>query len=199
MKLIVGLGNPGKKYANTRHNLGFIAVEKLARSWELGGWRYSKKFNSELLTQNSKLILAKPQTFMNASGFAVFKLASFYKIEPEGIWVVHDDVDLPLGKLKIIEGRGSAGHRGAMSIIEQLGTVDFVRFRLGIGHPHAGRRLEGGKRITKFDSQEEMEDFVLSPFLPTEKDEVKRLIKKTLEAIKFGLEQGIEKTMACGF
>jgi PTH1 family peptidyl-tRNA hydrolase len=182
MKLLVGLGNPGKKYEKTRHNLGFMVVEKLAESLELEGWKYNKKFNSEILTQNSKLILAKPQTMMNASGFAVAKMANFYKIKPQNIWVVHDEVDLPLGKVKIIEGRGAAGHRGVMSIIEQLGTVDFVRFRLGIGHL---------KRKGKWT-----EDFVLSAFLPTEKSEVKRLIKKTVEMIELALEKGIGKAMS---
>jgi PTH1 family peptidyl-tRNA hydrolase len=180
MKLIVGLGNHGKKYEKTRHNLGFMVVEALVQM-ENGEWKMEKKFNSQLSIINSQLLLAKPQTLMNASGFAVVKLANFYKIKPEDLWVIHDDVDLPLGKLKIVRERGSAGHRGVISIIEQLGTTDFVRFRLGIGHP---------KRDGKWT-----EDFVLSPFLPTEKDEVKRLIKKTVEAIKVGLRGGGEQAI----
>ncbi|HUW22353.1 MAG TPA: aminoacyl-tRNA hydrolase [Candidatus Bathyarchaeia archaeon] len=201
MKLIIGLGNPGKKYEDTRHNLGFLVVDEIARhikrkmrrpDLQFKTWR---KFNSEVLSLAADILLVKPQTFMNESGSAVGKLAGFYKVEPEDIWVIHDDVDLPLEKIKIVKSRGSAGHQGVASIIKQLGAADFVRLRLGIGHPHAGQRMEGGKKIIKFDTPEEMEDFVLAPFMPTEADEVRKLVKKAVEAISLALKKGIKAAM----
>ena len=120
MKLIVGLGNPGKKYRNTRHNIGFMVLDGLLGKLTPVGetvWQQSKKFNS-LIAKIDDIILVKPQTFMNASGIAVAKIASYYHIEPVEIWVVHDEVDLPLGKIRIRKGGGTAGHRGLESIIE---------------------------------------------------------------------------------
>ena len=137
MKLIVGLGNPGAKYQQTRHNLGFMVLDKLGEKLtpvEKTFWQESKKFNA-LLLKTEKAILMKPQTFMNASGIAVAKVANFYKIKPQDIWIIHDEVDLPLGKTRIRLGGGTAGHRGIESIIKQLGHDQFIRFRLGIGHP----------------------------------------------------------------
>jgi PTH1 family peptidyl-tRNA hydrolase len=195
MRLIVGLGNPGLKYLNTRHNLGFLVLETLARKWKVS-FRVRKKFASLVFfNPQKKIILAKPQLFMNESGIAVRRIAGFYKIQSEDVWVIHDDLDLPLGRLKIIKARGAAGHKGVFSVINQLGTIDFVRFRLGIAHPHAGRAQKGGKKVTKFDSQEETEDFVLSLFEDQEKDEVKRLIKKTIKAIELALEKGLDRAM----
>jgi len=120
---------------------------------------------------------------MNASGYAVFRLASFYKLKPEDIWVVHDDVDLPSGKIKVRAGGAAAGHHGVESIIKQLGTDEFIRFRLGIGHP--GR---GADRL--------VERFVLENFSPQEKSEVKRMIKKTIQALEVALEKGLLKAMS---
>jgi len=137
MKLIVGLGNPGEKYENSRHNLGFVVLDALLQKLtpvEKTVWQEEKKSNS-LIAKVGDLILAKPQTFMNASGFAVKKLNTKYQILNTELWVVHDDIDLPLGKIKIRKGGGSAGHRGIDSIAKELETHDFVRFRLGIGHP----------------------------------------------------------------
>jgi PTH1 family peptidyl-tRNA hydrolase len=181
MKLIVGLGNPGEKYKNTRHNLGFMVVETLGQMKNVE-WKMDKKSNSQLAVINSQLILAKPQTMMNASGWAVAKLASFYKVESKDIWVIHDDIDLPLGKIKIRLGGSAAGHHGAESLIRQLGTDQFVRFRLGIGHP--GR---GSDRL--------VEKYVLRDFDVNEKSEVKQMIKRAVEAIKVALDEGLEKAM----
>ncbi len=138
MILVVGLGNPGEKYANSRHNLGFTVVDELARKilpLAKTEWQFDKKSNAELVKVNPQLILAKPQTFMNASGLAVSRISQYYKISTPDIWVVHDEVDLPLGKMKIRIGGAAAGHRGVESIIQQLGANQFTRFRLGIGHP----------------------------------------------------------------
>ena len=185
MKLIIGLGNPGEKYEQTRHNLGFIVMDELARkmlSLAKTKWVENKKFNSQLSIINSQLILVKPQTMMNASGYAVAKLTSFYKVKPEDIWVIHDDVDLPLGKMKIRMGGAAAGHHGVESIIQQLGTDKFVRFRLGIGHPGRG-------------SDKLVEKYVLRRFDINETSETKQMIKKTMEAIRVALNDGLEKAM----
>jgi PTH1 family peptidyl-tRNA hydrolase len=184
MILIVGLGNPGEKYARTRHNLGFVVVDTLLQELmpvEKTVWKEDKKSNG-LIVKIDDLILIKPQTMMNASGFAVSKLANFYKIKPEDIWIVHDDVDILLGRIKIRQGGAAAGHHGVESIIEHLGTDDFVRFRLGIGHP--GRGAEGN-----------VEAYVLREFDINEAGEVKLTIKKAVEAIQTALEKGLEKAM----
>lgn len=194
MILIIGLGNPGEKYANTRHNIGFMVVDKLARKLlPLGKteWRFNKKFNSQLSIIakrqapliNSQLILAKPLTMMNASGFAVAKLAHFYKIKTENLLVVHDDLDLSLGKVKMVVGHGSAGHHGIDSIAEHLGTNEFVRFRIGIGHPPKGdsRNINRGEVI----------DYVLEDFSGKEAVEAKKAVKKTVKAIILALEKGL--------
>jgi PTH1 family peptidyl-tRNA hydrolase len=182
MILIVGLGNPGEKYEKTRHNLGFMVVEKLAREMVDGQWLMVDKFQSLITKHKSSTILAKPQTMMNASGFAVSKLANFYKIKPEDIWIVHDDVDLPLGKIKIRFGGGAAGHHGVESIIEQLGTDDFTRFRLGIGHPGRGA-----------DAQ--VEKYVLREFDVNEASETKRMIKQSVKAIQVALDHSLARAM----
>ena len=185
MILIVGLGNPVEKYQNTRHNLGFMVVDELARKMlplTKTKWQENKKFNSQFIIFNSQFILIKPQTMMNASGFAVAKIAAFYHIEPAEIWVIHDDVDLPLGKIKIRLGGGSGGHRGIDSIIEQLGTDKFVRFRLGIGEANRGKdRL--------------LEKYVLKSFTTNEISKVKQTIKKATAAIKLALDEDLEKAM----
>lgn len=195
MILIVGLGNPGGKYQKTRHNLGFMVLDELARKilpLAKTVWKESKKFNSEFLIQAPQLVLAKPQTFMNASGMAVAKMANYYKITPENIWVVHDEVDLPLGKLKIRLGGAAAGHRGVESVMKELGTDKFVRFRLGIGHPRL-RPGFGGQASRGVDDG--VERFVLKEFDVNERTEVKQLIKKTIRAIQVALKDGLERAM----
>ena len=181
MILIVGLGNPGKKYEKTRHNLGFMVVDELARKWTQGEvkWEEKKKFNSTIHFPLSDILLVKPQTFMNNSGMAVVSLANFYKVGGEDLWVIHDDLDIPLGHLKITEGKGTAGHHGVASIVTALGSADFVRFRLGIGGEHVNNP----------------EKFVLESFLPTESDEIRHLLKQTLLAVKVALDDGVEKAM----
>jgi PTH1 family peptidyl-tRNA hydrolase len=181
VKLIVGLGNPGEKYAKTRHNLGFIVLDALARP--ALGWQFSKKFNAEICQLTPEILLAKPQTFMNASGMAVAKIFRYYDIKiPGNLWMVHDDVDLPLGRLKIRLGGAAAGHHGVESIIKELGTDEFVRFRLGIGHPQRGN--DGA-----------VEKYVLRSFDINEKSEMKQIIKKTVKAIRKALDQNLERAM----
>lgn len=193
MKLIVGLGNPGEKYQDTRHNVGFMVVDRyikdsLPLSLSSKAWKLSEKFKAKICRINNNLII-KPQTFMNLAGLAVAKIANFYKIEPVNIWVIHDDIDLPLGKIRLRMGGASAGHHGIDSIIEHLGMADFVRIRLGIGRGkldvHKSSDVNLGKRA--------IEKFVISPFEAGEKSTARRMVKKCSEAIGYTLEQGLEK------
>ena len=144
MLLLVGLGNPGAGYARQRHNLGFMAVDAVARAHRFGPWR--AKFSS-LISEGRlgevKVLLQKPQTFMNLSGYAVAQAARFFKLPPAQIVVCHDEVDLVAGKVRIKTGGGVAGHNGLRSIAEQLGSRDFRRVRFGIGHPGHKDRVSG--------------------------------------------------------
>ena len=134
MKLIIGLGNPGKKYEETRHNVGFMAVDFLQKKMDMPEFKLNKKCKSEISKENG-IILAKPQTFMNNSGEAALCLISFFKIDPEKIIIIHDDLDLGFGKIRKSENRGSAGHNGVQSIIDNLKTKSFMRLRVGIDRP----------------------------------------------------------------
>lgn len=136
MLLFVGLGNPGRQYARQRHNVGFLAVDAIAAAHGFDAWR--SKFQAEVSEGrlgSEKVLLQKPQTYMNRSGHAVAAAARFYKLEPHDIVVWHDEIDLAPGKVRIKTGGGVAGHNGLRSIAEQLGTRDFRRVRIGIGHP----------------------------------------------------------------
>jgi len=153
MRVIVGLGNPGTKYEKTRHNVGFMALDFLAEKLNAPNFKMNKKFNakiSETKLGREKIILAKPQTFMNDSGEAVLKILSFYKVKPEGLTVIHDDLDIDAGIKKSFD-RGSAGHNGVTSIISFLKTQAFYRLRIGIGRPKNDNYV-----LEKF-SKEEME------------------------------------------
>jgi len=133
MKIIVGLGNPGNKYKKYRHNTGFILLDKLAEERGLK-WKKSSKFESDV-AECADFILVKPQTFMNNSGDAVSKIMNFYKISPDDLVVIHDDVDLKFGDIKKQKGKNPAGHHGVEDIMEKIGTKEFWRIRVGIGKP----------------------------------------------------------------
>jgi len=170
MKLIAGLGNPGTKYEKTRHNVGFLAMDFLAENQE---WKKSRRANclyirKDISGQETELI--KPLAHMNNSGKAVNYIAKKHRIKPEDIIVIHDDIDLLLGEIKVQEGRGSAGHKGVQSIIDQLGTKNFTRIRIGI------RPVESGEII-------ETEKFVLEKFTSEEKEIIERAIKKAVQTI----------------
>ncbi len=193
MKLIVGLGNPGEKYEDTRHNLGFRVVDVLARQFIVDGlWLIEKKFKSEILeinelsTNNYKLLLAKPQTYMNNSGMSVRLIADFYKISLEDIIIIHDDLDLILGKIKIRVGGASAGHHGVESVIKYLNDDKFVRVKIGIGSQDS---FEGEHKRKNFNA----EKFVVSIFDDSEKTKLKKIIKDALKAVETILEKGVEK------
>jgi len=172
MKLLVGLGNPGRRYFHNRHNFGFRVLDALAKDSVLD-WKLHSKSNSLVAKLGRRVLLAKPQILMNASGVALAKLAGYYRIDRADIWVIHDELDLPLGQMKIKTGGGSAGHRGVESIIEQLGKDNFIRFRLGIGRP----KLDGY----------ETEDYVLSNFTDEEEPLVKEVLETTVKIIKTAL------------
>jgi len=186
MKIIVGLGNPGEKFKKTRHNVGFMVIDVFAEKNNFPKFKFSKKFNSlmsEGVIDDEKIILAKPQTFMNNSGVAVKKILSSTRTTRPGLVVIHDDIDLPLGEIKISKGRGSAGHKGVQSIIEKLGTNEFIRLRVGIlpGHP-----LGPGK-------PKNPEKFVLQKF--TKEKIMEKAIDKALNALGLIVKESVEKAM----
>lgn len=180
MILIVGLGNPGEKYKSTRHNVGFMVLDSLLRKLtrvDDSVWEESRKFNAQVARVGGDLILVKPLGFMNASGEAVSKLMNFYKILPFGLYLIHDDVDLSLGRIKISIDRGSAGHKGVESVMRYVGGKNFVRIRVGVGK----------------DKRVNTDRFVLVPFAFWEEGRLRRVIKKAVEAVEAVLKEGAEK------
>lgn len=191
MKLIVGLGNIGEEYKDTRHNIGFMVVEKLAK--ELGDgvtWKEEKN-HFALVASVGGVLLAKPTTLMNKSGEAVKKLADYYKIAPADVFVIHDDLDLPLGKLKIREQGASAGHNGIESVITTLKTDKFVRVRLGIGRGREDKTRHTDQNLR----HRSVIQFVLSRFTNSEAGEMRKLVKHGVEAVRIALTEGMDKAM----
>ncbi len=183
MKLIVGLGNPGLEYRDTRHNVGFKVIDALANRWRIGDqWR--EKFDALHMKTTAagggQVILAKPVTFMNHSGQAVVGLAGFYKIEPADIFVVTDDVALPLGRLRARPDGGAGGHNGLKSIIQSLATQAFPRMRVGVG---------------RGDSRRDLADHVLGRFDADERDTVSAAVLRAADATEVFLSDGIERVM----
>ncbi|OAG27825.1 aminoacyl-tRNA hydrolase [Thermodesulfatator autotrophicus] len=176
--LWVGLGNPGPQYRFTRHNFGFLVLEEFAR---LKGLKFSKGPYQSLVSAYKDAFLLMPQTFMNLSGEAVAPLSRKLRIPPERILVIHDDLDLPLGRIKFAPKGGAGGHRGVKSIIEALGTKDFPRLKLGIGRPPQGIAVR---------------DYVLSPFSEEEKPLVRKVLETACEALDYLLEHDLAKTMS---
>ncbi|MBU1327096.1 aminoacyl-tRNA hydrolase [Patescibacteria group bacterium] len=192
MKLIVGLGNPGEKFVETRHNIGFMVLDKLAK--ELGTsaivWKKEEKHKA-MVARVGDIALVKPLTFMNGSGLAVASIVNFYKLEADDVWVVHDDIDLPIGKIRIRQKGGSAGHNGVISIIQHLKTDEFVRFRLGIG-----RGMEtSGRSMKKNWHHRAVIDFVLSRFRTGEAGALRVLVKNGAKAVRIALIEGLDKVM----
>lgn len=185
MILIVGLGNPGEKFVNTRHNLGFESVELLRRKLGLGDWSNEEKFKSEIV-KFEELILVRPKTFMNRSGLAVSKLTLFYKVPPEQVIVVHDELDLPLGHIKIRVGGSGAGHHGIESIMQHLGSDKFIRVRLGIS---VWKAISGEHKHAAFNA----EKFVVDEFQSNEKSKVKSMLKRSIKAVEAIVNEGLEK------
>lgn len=173
-RIVVGLGNPGKSYATTRHNIGFMVLDRLAEQWGCV-FKADKARKGEVATA-SGVLLVKPQTFMNESGQCVGALAHYFKISPEQIFVLYDDMAFPLGKIRLRPGGSAGGHNGIKSLISHLGTEKFPRLRIGIG-------AAGGK---------EMVSHVLGNFRPDELDLLGKTLDRACEAAIFTLQNGIE-------
>ena len=187
MKIIVGLGNPGTKYEKTRHNAGFMVVEALAKKLLISNYKFinNNKFKSEICEFRKDILLVKPQTFMNNSGESVQLLNSYFKILNSDLWVIHDDMDLELGRVKVQFGGGSGGHHGIESIAQHINTPDFVRIRFGVGRA----RPEGD-----VNNYEDI-GFLLSRFTDDETKTVNAEIKKCVEIISYMLENDLTKAM----
>lgn len=170
MKLIVGLGNYGPEYEKTRHNYGFITVDEIARERNFPDFKLSKEHNA-LISMENEVILAKPQTYTNNSGKAVKSIASYYKIEPKDILIIHDDSETNLGEIKLVESRSAAGHNGVRSIIDELKTNEFKRLKLGINSEDPSFK------------NKELGDAVLENFSKEEEPIVKETIKKASSMI----------------
>jgi peptidyl-tRNA hydrolase, PTH1 family len=173
MIIIIGLGNPGKKYEHTRHNLGFRVLDLVAPNTD---WR--NKYDSQFMKLDD-VILAKPQAFMNKSGETVRALTKTYNLQPTNLIVVHDDLDLPLGSIKIQKNISGAGHNGVQNIIDQIGTQDFVRIRLGIDNPETRGQIPS-------------EDYVLQKFTDKEEKIVIEVLDKAREAVEVIQTEGLE-------
>jgi PTH1 family peptidyl-tRNA hydrolase len=182
MKLIVGLGNPGRLYASSRHNIGFSVVKALARHYRVALKRDSAlcSLSGQVKTKGQNFALALPMTFMNLSGSAVVSLLKKYKVEPQELLVVCDDLDLKVGRIKIRPCGSSGGHRGLKSIIDLLRGEDFCRLRLGIGRP-----------LACVDTA----DYVLSPFSGREKEQARRMVEEALSCCAVWVGCGITESM----
>lgn len=191
MKIVIGLGNPGDKYKNTRHNAGFLVVDRLISRWQAEGKK--KNFNGvtyNALYFDTKIVLAKPQTFMNRSGGCVGPLFGFYKITPEDLIVIHDDIDLKSNTIRIKKGGGNGGHNGLKSIDQNLGTdnKDYFRVRIGVGRPE-NEHMSSADWVLQSFSKEESE--TLDALLEQAIDSVELLIQgKASEAMnKFNVKK----------
>jgi len=177
MNILVGLGNPGRKYSDTKHNFGFWAIDRFA---EKNSLTFQAGKGDYLLTKREKLVCVKPTTFMNASGTALLDVKQFFKVEPENILVVYDDIDLPLGILRFRQSGGTGGHKGLESIIYQLQSEDFNRMRIGIATE---------------DDMKPSERYVLSPFKKHDEKIKNEMIEKACDGIDYYLSHDIKKTM----
>jgi PTH1 family peptidyl-tRNA hydrolase len=182
MWLVVGLGNPGPEYAGTRHNVGFMVLDRLARELNI---KVERLFMRALVGQGQvdgqKVILAKPLTYMNRSGEAVAALMGWYKLEPSRLLVISDDLDLPPGRLRLRKCGGDGGHRGLRSIIEQVGSREFARLRVGIGRPAV--------------PDYEVVDWVLGRFAEEEKALIEKAVDDASRAVQVALTRGLDTAM----
>jgi len=194
MKLIAGLGNPGARYKNTRHNTGFMTVEAFRKEKELPPFKARGNFAFPItqgLVNGEKVLLVKPAqtgakpTYMNESGKAIAALKKYYKVKDKDIVVVHDDADIELGKIRIVKNKGAAGHKGVRSVIQHLGTKNFIRFRVGIQPQEGAANLD----------RKGLEEFVLKRFTKKEKTLIKESVQKCVSALDSLIREGLGKTM----
>jgi PTH1 family peptidyl-tRNA hydrolase len=177
--LVIGLGNPGREFEGSRHNVGFLVVDELARRQRVRvAERAAKSLTTRVRTNERELVLAKPQTMMNLSGLAAKALRTKYDVPLERVLVIHDELDLPFGRLRIRKAGSAAGNHGMESIIEAFGTKAFTRFRVGIGRPP-------GDGV----------DYVLSPFTRAEREELPSVIDRVADAVVFTVEHGVDRAM----
>lgn len=180
--IIIGLGNPGREYGGSRHNLGFMCLTELAHRL---GVRVTERSSNALvataraLGREGSVLLAKPQTFMNLSGRAAAALLRKHKLTPSDLWVIHDDMDLPFGRLRIRKGGGAGGNNGVRSLIAELGDSGFVRFRMGVGRPQLDDAVE----------------YLLSPFTDEERERLPAFVAVAVEAVMDALNEGIDVSM----
>jgi len=181
VKLIVGLGNPGSEYRETRHNIGFLVIDELARRWNTD--RSREQFEALIVktsAEGQQVMLVKPLTFMNLSGHAVSNLAGYYKVEPADVFAITDDVALPLGRLRARREGGAGGHNGLKSLIAQLGTEGFPRLRVGVG---------------RGDGRRDLADHVLGRFDANERETVVAAVLRAADATEMFLRDGVERVM----
>ncbi len=185
MKLIVGLGNPGRAYANNRHNIGFVCLNHFARSHAV---KFDRKQGQARIgtgkAAGSEVVLAKPQTHMNLSGESVSRLVQRFSVSLNDLIIIHDDLDLPLGKIRLSYGSSSGGHKGIDSIISHLGSQNFIRIRIGIGRPEKAEA-----------SEDEIIAYVLSDFTSEQKQAIAQAIPRVTEAILCLLTEGLTAAM----
>jgi PTH1 family peptidyl-tRNA hydrolase len=186
-QLIVGLGNPEPKYDQTRHNIGFAAIDALARAWHISlteNRKFHGAFGEGMGPKSERIRLLKPLTYMNRSGQAIRAVIDWYKLPAESVLVIYDDMDLPLGRLRLRLSGSAGGHNGMKSTIAHLGTQTFPRLRIGIGKP------------ADADKESGTVSYVLGKFSPAEAPVVSEVLQMTVDAVEFSLKQGIEKSMS---
>ncbi|TFI51060.1 aminoacyl-tRNA hydrolase [Mastigocladus laminosus UU774] len=187
-QLIVGLGNPEPKYDQTRHNIGFAALDVLSRSWQIPlaeNRKFQGEYGEGIAPTKDKIRLLKPLTYMNRSGQAIQAVTSWYKLPPESVLIIYDEMDLPLGKTRLRLSGSAGGHNGMKSAIAHLGTQNFPRLRIGIGRPKNGNN----------GYEENTVSYVLGKFSSTETKFVSEVLKFVCECVQSCLEQGVEKAM----
>jgi PTH1 family peptidyl-tRNA hydrolase len=190
MKLVVGLGNPGAEYRETRHNVGFQVIDELARRWAVEQWREAFESLAARTTRDGEpVLLCKPLTFMNLSGRAVAGVAGFYKVAADDLLVVTDDVALPLGRLRARRDGSDGGHNGLRSIAQSLGTQAYARLRIGVGRGEI--QAADGRVVGRPDTA----DHVLGRFRPDERDAISAAILRAADASEMFLAEGIERVM----
>jgi len=189
-KLIVGLGNPETKYNQTRHNIGFAGVDTLANIWQVSlseNRKFKAEFGEGRGPKADKIYLLKPLTYMNRSGEAIRAVVDWYKLPPSSVLIIYDDMDLPMGRLRLRLSGSAGGHNGIKSAIAHLGTQEFPRLRIGIGKP---------KNFTAESGDPKTISHVLGKFSPTESKLITQMLDLVVETIELSLKQGIEKAMS---
>ena len=189
-KLIVGLGNPEPRYNQTRHNIGFAGVDTLANNWQVSlseNRKFKGEFGESRGVKADKIYLLKPLTYMNKSGEAIRAVVDWYKLPPSSVLIIYDDMDLPMGRLRLRLSGSAGGHNGMRSAIAHLGTQEFPRLRIGIGKP---------KNVTAESGDPKAISHVLGKFSPTESKLMTQMLDLVVETVELSLKQGIEKAMS---